>query len=192
MPALHIPMYMMLLKDPIKAFLNYVNQQPLTQPLCAIHRDGELMLHAEKVTAIIHDVYPTDSPTVGMYVDTDQFSFDTNTLGKKKKAKTIKKRIINLAKKIGFALHHEHLNYDALVQNVVDKPFEANWYFTPQRFYEDGPPDNGLGTSAEKSCGENWPPQEFSRPLFARISLFNLFLSFLASAFITSLSSFSE
>ena len=54
-------------------------------------------------------------------------------------------------------------------------PIKRNIWKHKVRFYEDGPPDNGLGTSAEKSCGENWPPQEFSRPLFARISLFLTF-----------------
>ena len=139
MPALHVPMYMVLLKDPVQKLLNYINQQPVTLPLCGVHGDETLMSLGAKVTRILHEVYPTESETLGMFVDNGKFSFDTNTLGKKKEAKIAKNRLRSLARVTGFDLHYEHNSFDAMVKQAVDKPFQADWFETPQRDYELGP-----------------------------------------------------
>lgn len=139
MPALHVPLYMVLLKDPVQEFLNYVSQQPVTQPMCGVQSDAKLMSLGEKVTRILHEVYPTESETLGMFVDNGAFSFDTNTLGKQKDAKIAKNRLRSLARTTGFDLHYEHISFDAMVKQSVDKPFLASWFEIPQKVYETGP-----------------------------------------------------
>ena len=139
MAALHVPMFMIILKDPVKELLNYISKQPATLPLCGIHSDGKLMSLGEKVTRILHDVYPTESDTLGMFVDNGKFSFKTDTLGKQKIAKVAKNKLIGLARTTGFALHYEHNSYDAMVKQCVDKPFQASWFEIGQKYYETGP-----------------------------------------------------
>ena len=134
-------MYMVVLRDPVNKLLNYVSNQPVTTPLCGMHSDGELMLLAKRITTIIHEMYPTESDQVGMYCDSEHFSFEgKNTLTTQKYLKETKEKIKAVLRKAGADLHYEHRHYDDMIRNAVDLPFSANWFEVSEKFYEDGPP----------------------------------------------------
>ena len=140
-PALHCPVYMQALLDPVKTLLEAVNELPMTTSLCEIHSNENLMLKAEKVTSIIHEIYPTESERPGYYVDNDQFSFEgTNTTETQKQLKAQKGKILQVARVAGFELQYEHNLYDAKIKHVVEPNFNANWFEISSRFYENGPP----------------------------------------------------
>ena len=140
-PALHCPIYMQALLDPTIALLEHIADLPMTSSLCEIHSDEILMLKAEKVTSIIHEVYPTESDRLGYYVDNDQFSFEgTNTTKTQKQLKEQKGKILQVARVAGFDLQYEHNLYDAKIKHVVEPNFNANWFQIAARFYEHGPP----------------------------------------------------
>lgn len=140
-PALHCPVYMQVLADPAKDLLSYISDLPMTTQLCNIHADKTLMSKAVKVTTVIHEVYPTESDQLGYYVDNDHFSFEgTSTIRTQSLLKEQKKKILSVARVAGMELQYEHNLYDAKIQQRIDPPFSANWFETPARFYEAGPP----------------------------------------------------
>ena len=155
-PALHCPVYMQALVDPVRSLLNYINELPMTTPLCDIHADEMLMLKAEKVTAIIHETYPTESDRLGYYVDNDQFSFEgTNTMHTQKILKEQKKQILAVARIAGMELQYEHNLYDTKIKQNVEPNFTADWFEVATRFYESGPPVIHMPTDIIQTVAAN-------------------------------------
>ena len=140
-PALHCPIYMQALLDPTMSLLDCINELPMTTSLCEMHSNETLMLKAEKVTSIIHEIYPTESDRLGYYVDNDQFSFEgTNTTKTQKLLKNQKGKILQVARVAGFDLQYEHNLYDAKIKHTVEPNFTANWFEIASKYYEHGPP----------------------------------------------------
>ena len=131
---------MQVMRDPVRQFLSYLSQIPMTAPLCMIHSDEQFVKHAEKVTKIIHEIYPTESENLGYYVDNDNFSLEgKNALDTVKQLKESREKLTAVARRAGFDLQYEHKSYDNMMKDIVDLPFSANWIDTPVKFYEHGP-----------------------------------------------------
>ena len=140
-PSLHCPVYMQVLLDPSKALLDYINDLPMSTSLCEIHANEILMLKAEKVTTIIHEVYPTESEHLGFYCDNDTFSFEgTTTVHCQTLLKKQQKKIKAVARIAGMELQYEHNLYDTRIKQNVEPNFSADWFEIPTSFYQDGPP----------------------------------------------------
>ena len=140
-PSLHCPVYMQTLLDPTIALLECVNELPMTTSLCQIHSNEKLMLKAQKLTAIIHEIYPTESDRPGFYVDNDNFSFEgTSTLLTQRKIKALKTKILAVARHAGVELQYEHNLYDRKIKQNVEPSFTADWFEVSTKFYENGPP----------------------------------------------------
>ena len=109
-------------------------------PLCGLHGDGNLMMLAEKVTAILHDVYITDSDKLGYHVDNEAFSFNGDkTLKTEKMVREMRNKLTALTRKHGGILQHEHKLFDDILKEIVQPQFQAFWFETPERFFEHGP-----------------------------------------------------
>ena len=140
-PSLHCPVYMQVLLDPTMNLLACVNELPMTTTLCELHSNENLMLKAQKLTSIIHEIYPTESDRPGYYVDNDNFSFEgTSTLATQKIIKEQKKKILAVARHAGIELQYEHNLYDAKIKQNVEPNFTADWFEISSKFYEHGPP----------------------------------------------------
>ena len=140
-PSLHCPVYMQTLLDPTISLLEHVNELPMTTSLCQLHSNETLMLKAQKLTAIIHEIYPTESDRPGFYVDNDNFSFEgTSTLLTQKKIKDLRTKILAVARHAGVELQYEHNLYDRKIKQNVEPSFTADWFEVHTKFYEHGPP----------------------------------------------------
>ena len=146
-PSLHHPVYMLSINDPVKNLLSYISQMPITTPLSTMHTDTRFVQLAEKVTAIIHSIYPMESTTLGMYCDSESFSLEgTNTLTTQNIIEQQRNKIIQEAQKSSDELMYEHQLYDDLLKKFIHPKFSARWFNTPAKFYETGPPAINMPT----------------------------------------------
>ena len=132
---------MLVLTDPVKMLLSYISKMPITAPLSTMHTDKEFVLLAEKVTAIIHEIYPMESNVLGMYCDSESFSLEgKNTFTTQRLVENQRTRILQAAQKSSDELIYEHQLYDDLLKKYIHPQFSARWLNTPAKYYDAGPP----------------------------------------------------
>ena len=140
LPSLHVPMYMHVLRDPIANLLGYLDRIHNNALISTLHEDKEFMTRAEKITRIFHEIYPTEDDQLGFYVDNDSFSFRRqNLLSTQTQVDDTKSSLQRLLKKSGSQLQYEFRLFDNILKEIVCPPFEATWFETPDRYFENGP-----------------------------------------------------
>ena len=140
MPSLHVPMYMHVLKDPIQELLCYLDRSHNNALIETLHDDPAFMKLAEKVTRIFHEIYPTEGDDLGYFVDRDSFSFRRqNDLTTRRQVEETKRSLTSMLRKSGSQLQYECRQFDNIVREIVCPPFEATWFETPDRYFENGP-----------------------------------------------------
>ena len=139
MAKLHIPAYMLALSDPVDNLLRHVETCSPLLSLHQIHKDKKLMSLAEKVTQVLHEVYPTEGK-LGLLVDRDEFSFVKDTTPETSRQALQKKRRMRDLVKLAGARLFERLSFiDNLIEGAVQPRFEAKWFRTEKTKFDDGP-----------------------------------------------------
>jgi len=127
------------LADPIDELCCYLEGCPILMSLKQIQRDRQLIILAEKITRILHEVYPTEGP-VGLLVDLDTFSFQEERAEKvitslNKKRRQLEQAVQAAGEKVLRAAQY----MDDLIEHSVQPKFTAPWFKLDPKFYLNGP-----------------------------------------------------